>query len=145
MIESFQGQYRFLSNFYPAAVELDGLLYRSVEHAYQAAKTNDKAERDRIRSCEKPWQAKRLGRTVTLRGDWEEIKLDVMFRLLRDKFSQSHLRDLLMATGDARLIEGNDWGDTFWGVAWGRGHNHLGKLLMQVRDELRRMNTKEPK
>jgi ribA/ribD-fused uncharacterized protein len=136
-IDSFTGDYTFLSNFYPAPVTFDGLLYPTTEHAFQAAKTLNYMERREIQSLAKPGDAKRRGRTVTLRDNWEVLKNHVMFGLLRDKFSKGHLRDKLLATGDAKLIEGNTWGDTYWGVCNGHGQNHLGTLLMAVRDELR--------
>ena len=135
-IEEFQGEYRFLSNFYPCAVKFDGQFYPTVEHAYQAAKTYDKAAQNVIRQAEKPGQAKRLGRRVTLRPDWERVKESVMIGLLRQKFSEPVLQKRLLATGQRELIEGNDWNDTYWGVCRGRGENKLGKLLMEVRKEL---------
>jgi|SRR5215472_9972582 len=136
MISEFKGKYQFLSNFYPAPVRLDGLFYRSVEHAYQAAKTNSPKEREDIRKTIKPGDAKRLGRKVTLRDDWEVVKLSVMMQLLQDKFSALPYSVGLIATGDEELVEGNNWGDTFWGVCAGQGENHLGKMLMQIRKEL---------
>lgn len=144
-IDRFDGEYRFLSNFWPATCWLrDGLGdYPSVEHAYQAAKTTDLEWRKRIRSAESPGEAKRLGRQLPLRADWEKIKLDVMFSLVWQKFAcglGNPLPEKLLATGDAELIEGNWWGDTFWGVCRGKGENHLGKILMEVRRILRTEN-----
>jgi len=138
MIKSFTGEYRFLSNFYPAVVVLDGKEYPTVEHAYQAAKTADEAEREKIRLAASPVQAKRLGKVVSLRSDWDAVKLQIMEDLLRQKFSIPHLKDKLLSTGDKELVEGNWWGDTFWGVYEGEGENHLGRLLMKIRDELRK-------
>ncbi|KKN90113.1 hypothetical protein LCGC14_0232290 [marine sediment metagenome] len=138
MIDSFNDKHRFLSNFSVSHVKLGGITYPTVEHAYQAAKTLDKTERLRIQRAAGPGRAKRLGRGVTLRPDWEGTKLRIMLNLLRQKFQFPKLRDLLLATENQELIEGNHWGDTFWGVCQGEGENHLGKLLMQVRDELRR-------
>lgn len=142
-ITSFTGRYRFLSNFYPAAVVLDGVLYQSVEHAYQAAKTLDHKERKKFQvPLLPPADAKKMGRGVTLRPDWESVKLNIMLVLLRDKFygtNPGHLTEQLLDTGDAELIEGNWWGDIFWGVCNGIGENHLGKLLMQVREEISRL------
>lgn len=137
-INSFTGEYRFLSNFWPATVELDGLEYRSTEHAYQAAKTTDAAQRRRIRESVKPGDAKRLGQKVTKRPDWEEVKLDVMLDVVRQKFTKhKELKEKLLATGNVILVEGNTWNDTFWGVCRGNGQNHLGKILMKVREELK--------
>ena len=135
-IDEFQGENRFLSNFYPSRVEFDGVVYPTVEHAYQAAKTLDPELRKKVRDAVKPGAAKRLGRGVALRADWETVKCRVMFTLLRWKFHHQPLRGRLLATGDAELVEGNRWGDTYWGVCGGKGENRLGKLLMQVRKEL---------
>lgn len=135
-IESFVGDYRFLSNFFPAPVVLDGMTYPTVEHAYQAAKTLNRKERYRILADFPPSSAKRTGRHLTLRLDWDEVKLGVMLDLLRQKFRASKLKLLLLQTGCKELIEGNTWGDTYWGVCNGVGANHLGRLLMQVRREL---------
>lgn len=137
-IMRFSGDYRFLSNFYPARAIVNGLAFRSVEHAYQATKTLDMGARVEIMRAATPGQAKRLGQKVELRSDWEVLKLDIMYRLVRQKFTaDKDLRRQLLATGDRDLIEGNTWGDTFWGVCNGEGQNHLGKILMKVRKELR--------
>lgn len=133
MINNFSGQYRFLSNFSPAMVALDGVQYISVEHAYQAAKSFDAHYRMSIARCPTPTDARRLGRTVPLRSDWSDVKLAVMEHLLRQKFAQPFFHSKLMATGTAKLIEGNYWHDTFWGVCNGVGTNHLGRLLMLIR------------
>jgi len=138
MIDSFTGKYRWLSNFEPSTIEMDGLLYRTVEHAYQAAKTIDVAERIRVQRCDTPGIAKKLGQQVRLRKDWEDIKVDVMTKLVRKKFSVEPLRSKLLETGASKLIEGNWWQDTFWGVCRGKGQNKLGKILMKVRTELQR-------
>lgn len=135
-IDSFQGDYRFLSNFWYAKVVLDGVDYRSVEHAYMSAKTLDQSLRNQIRSFDKPGDVKRFCRTITLREGWEEVKFGVMLDLVRQKFYIEPLKSKLLETGDAELIEGNTWGDTYWGVCRGKGQNNLGKILMQVRSEL---------
>jgi ribA/ribD-fused uncharacterized protein len=138
-IDSFQGEYRFLSNFWPAVVEYEGITYPSIEHAYQAAKTLDRNERRRIAAIVEPGDAKRAGRALpNQRKDWEQVKLRVMEDCVRYKFTHhADLRDKLLATGDAELIEGNTWNDRFWGVCDGQGENHLGKILMKIRAELR--------
>jgi len=138
VIDSFRDKYRFLSNFYTAEVVFDGARYPSVEHAYQAAKTLNYDERDQIRVATTAGIAKKLGRKVTMRKDWEEIKLAVMRDLVWQKFERhpENARKLL-DTGDATLIEGNWWGDKFWGVCDGEGENHLGKILMNIREDLR--------
>lgn len=137
MIARFENEYWFLSNFYPAVVEWDGQVYPSSEHAYQAAKTLDPYSREIIRQAPTPGMAKKYGRHVLLRPDWEQAKLSVMEDLLRQKFAPgSALADKLLATGDEELIEGNWWGDVWWGVCNGVGQNHLGKLLMKIRADL---------
>lgn len=137
-ITEFQGKHRFLSNFWPASVILGGIEYPTVEHAYQAAKSIDPDYRKRVLACERPGKAKRLSRSVTLRSDWESVKVDVMFDLVKQKFTRhEHLKNLLFDTGNSMLIEGNKWGDTFWGVCRGQGQNHLGKILMTIRKEIK--------
>lgn len=136
IIDSFRDEFAFLSNFYPASVTLDNFHYRTVEHAYQAAKTFDAAQRAMIALYSSPATAKQFGKKVTLRNDWELIKEQAMLDLLRQKFAIPELRAKLIATAKARLIEGNYWNDTYWGVCNGQGKNRLGILLMKVRDEI---------
>jgi hypothetical protein len=134
-INKFQGRYRWLSNFWSCFVTLDGVEYPSVENAYMAAKTLDFEERKQFEGVF-PGEAKRLGRELELRDGWDAMKLDVMEKLLRQKFAHgTELAQRLIATHPAILIEGNDWGDEFWGVnnKTGVGENHLGKLLMKIR------------
>jgi len=133
----FRDEYAFLSNFYWSEIEYEGVLFPTVEHAFQAAKTMDIDERRKISATPAPGSAKRLGRRVKLRSDWERIKVGLMRDLLRIKFSDPDLAARLLATGSADLIEGNNWNDTFWGVCRGRGRNMLGQLLMEVRGEIR--------
>lgn len=138
MIGQFQLQYRFLSNFWPASIYFDEMYYTSVEAAYQASKTSDLESRKEICNA-KPGRAKRLGRVVPLREDWEEVKLDIMYQLVLQKFNKpGELQEKLLATGDQKLVEGNWWGDDFWGVnlRTGMGENHLGKILMKVRSDI---------
>lgn len=139
-IVSFAGSYRFLSNFFPAPVMFEDHEYPTVEHAFQAAKTTSEKERRAIRSQSTPGRAKAHGRKVELREDWERVKLDIMYQLVRFKFETNpELCAKLLAT-KGQLVEGNYWHDTFWGVCEGEGHNHLGKILMRVRDELSDMS-----
>lgn len=136
-IDSFTGDHKFLSNFYPCKIMLDDVEYPSVEHAYQAAKTTDTDDRKPFHQHPLPTagQSKKLGRKLKIRPDWESVKLQVMEELLIQKFADSTLKKQLQETGDAKLIEGNWWGDTFWGVDQKKGgKNHLGKLLMKIRD-----------
>lgn len=135
MISRFEDEYHFLSNFYPCKVELDGVTYPSTEHAYQAAKTIDITERIQFQTGT-AGQAKRNGRKVTVRYDWPIVKLSIMESLLIQKFSYKELGDLLMATGNEMLIEGNNFHDIYWGVCGGVGENHLGQLLMHIRENL---------
>jgi len=140
-IASFTGKNRWLSNFWLTSVEFEGVRYPSSEHAYQAAKTLDLAQREEIRVSGSPGNAKRLGTKVTLRPDWEEIKLGVMEGVLVQKFSEeTPLHEMLKeTTGD--LKEGNWWHDNFWGSCacekcGDKGQNHLGKILMRIRSTL---------
>ncbi len=135
-IDSFRGQYRWLSNFYPYPVRYEGTLFPSVEHAYQAAKCLNKQDRSKFLEIDAK-AAKALGRKVECREDWDQVKIGVMRELLRKKFPlESDLAEKLINTGAAELIEGNWWGDSFWGVFQGNGENWLGKLLMERRGVL---------
>lgn len=142
-IDSFQGPNRFLSNFYYCTITFEGRVYDTVEAAYQAAKSLDPLTRAAIAHAETPGEAKRMGSKITLRPDWEQIKPYVMLSLLMKKFSDPVLQKMLLETGDEELIEGNNWGDTYWGVCNGKGKNNLGKLLMDVRDFYRRLKDKK--
>jgi ribA/ribD-fused uncharacterized protein len=140
-ITEFRGDYFFLSNFYLAEVELNGMKFRSLEHAFQAAKTLDYVERDEIRRRQTPRAAKQMGQGLKLRRDWQSVKVKIMEHLVRDKFTRTEdLKAKLLATGDRLLVEGNTWGDAFWGMVKREGgmvgNNHLGEILMKVRKEL---------
>lgn len=138
-ISRFMGETRWLSNFEYATVEFENELYLTTEHAYQAAKTLNQSQRKAIRDEISPSVAKKMGRKVTIRDDWESVKLQIMYDLNLQKFSKHpELQKLLLNTGDALLEEGNNWGDTYWGVVDGKGENHLGKILMKVRAEIRK-------
>lgn len=136
-ITHFTGDYRFLSNFWYANVEYDGRLWPSVEHAYQAMKSSDRAYQDKF-MYGTPGNAKRLGKNPPARRpDWDGVKLRIMETCVRSKFQITRsLGDELLDTGDAELVEGNHWGDVYWGVCRGVGENNLGKILMKVRAEL---------
>jgi ribA/ribD-fused uncharacterized protein len=138
IIDSFRGDFSFLTNFYRSTIYYDGEKYPTVEHAYQAAKTLDPKMRTMIRTAKTPGIAKILGRSVTLRPDWDSIKMHVMRTCIKKKFENPFMKPLLLATGNAKLVEGNTWGDREWGVYQGEGKNLLGKILMEVRDELRK-------
>lgn len=134
-VSGFRGKYRFLSNFYEVPIFMDNLMYSSVESAYQAAKSMAVSDRVMM-SVTTPKEAKKLGKTLILRHDWEKAKDTVMMGLLFQKFSKESLSDKLLATGAAKLVEANTWGDTYWGVCNGVGQNKLGQMLMFVRKML---------
>ena len=135
MIDSFRDGYFFLSNFYSVPVCYQGVTYQNTEAAFHAQK--DLSRRNEFTSLS-PSGAKRLGRRVRLRGDWEQVKDDIMFDIVWYKFVQNpELAKQLIATGDEELVEGNDWNDRYWGVCRGVGQNKLGKILQRVRSELR--------
>jgi len=144
MIEEFQKEYRFLSNFHPVKVVLDGEIYPSVEHAYQAAKTLDLIWRNKIRECQTPGQSKRMGRNAPIRADWNDIKIKTMKHLLNQKFEDPQLLKKLLDTYPQHIQEGNRWGDKFWGICLktGRGNNYLGKLIMNIRNNYIMQETK---
>jgi N-glycosidase YbiA len=136
MIEKFQGKHRFLSNFWPSRVDMGIITYPTVEHAYQAAKTLDYNHRKRIALLDTPGQAKREGKLVVVRADWDEVKIMAMTFLVTQKFRIPELRKMLVDTGDEYIQEGNTWGDVFWGVCRGKGHNHLGHIIMDIRSKI---------
>lgn len=136
MIDKFRGKYWFLSNFYESPIEDENITYPTVEHYFQAQKTLNREEKLKISKATKPAKAKKMGRQVNLRKDWEDIKLQVMEKALRLKFQDPALRKKLIATGDEELVEGNPWGDRYWGVCNGSGKNKLGKFLMKIRKDL---------
>lgn len=138
VIDLFSGEYSFLSNFYIyKPITYHNLVACNVESLYQASKSSNEKDRKLIISL-MPAQAKRQGKLIELRSDWEEVKDQIMYELLTLKFQNSFLRDCLLATEDAELIEGNYWNDTYWGVCGGVGENKLGKLLTQVREEIKK-------
>ena len=138
-ITQFQGQYGFLSNFWPVPIKLGTIIYPSVEHAYQASKTNNAGIREQMQHLT-AGQVKRYARTLPLPSDWDEIKVGVMRELLIQKFTtDSFCRIELINTSPYILEEGNHWHDTFWGISPAGssiGQNNLGKLLMEIRATL---------
>lgn len=138
-IDRFDGEFAFLSNFYYSDIVYGkyGWCWPTIEHAFQAAKTLDDNYQSHILMAGTPGQAKRLGRSVALRPDWEQVKLGVMKELLALKFAPgTELAAKLIATGDRQLTEGNNWNDKYWGVCRGIGMNWLGRLLMDQRSFL---------
>lgn len=137
MINEFRGETRWLSNFVGQITTRDGRVWPTVEHAYQASKTKNRAEQEAVRACATPGKAKRMGRKVTMREDWDKVKLGYMRYFTSLKYTQNEdLADRLRGTGTQELVEGNTWNDTFWGVCKGVGQNQLGKAIMLVRNNL---------
>jgi len=133
-IKGFFEEYRYLSNFHLCPVMFDGVIYPSSENAYMAAKTLDLKLRKRFEIIA-PNKAKKLGQEIEVRDDWENIKLEIMDRILTDKFYRNlEEREKLLSTENKYLEETNWWGDRFWGVCKGTGANNLGLILMKIRD-----------
>lgn len=133
-ITSFKGEYRFLSNFWPSPFVYEGRTFPTVEHAYQCMKANTQEEYDGIINCKTPGETKKLAKKIKLRDSWDHVKFAYMRNFVECKFNQNpDLAEKLKATGDRELIEGNTWGDIYWGVCRGIGQNNLGKILMMVR------------
>jgi len=141
-ILAFSGEHRFLSNFWPSPVRLlvpgeqhEPVIFPSVEHAYQAAKKPHQMRHALLLMS--AGEAKRAGRKGILPAGWDATKVEIMRGLLKEKFApQTELSRMLLSTGEADIIEGNQWGDTFWGVCRGVGLNTMGRLLMARRAEL---------
>lgn len=144
VIDSFRGQYEFLSNFSPYGFcDNEGKYYKTVEHFFQSQKTLNPEEREKIRKAKSPKQAKALGRKIKLRKDWIDIRDRIMYTGLKLKFHQNpEIIEKLLRTEDYMLVEGNSWGDTYWGVCKGKGENRLGKLLMLLRYDYRKRQEK---
>lgn len=137
MITSFKDKYFFLSNFYEVPVIFDGIKYQNNEAAFQAQKCIDPKERSKFSELN-PSEAKKLGRKIELRSDWEDVKVDIMRKIVFAKFTQNPDLTLeLLNTKDEELVEGNNWNDKIWGKVNGEGQNLLGKILMEVREEIR--------
>lgn len=144
MITEFDGKYAFLSNFFYAPFVYDGIIYPTNEHFFQAMKTLDQEKRKQIAEAKTPGVAKRMGRQVQLREDWEQVKYTAMRVGVERKFdAHPGLAEKLIATGDAILIEGNSWHDNTWGSCFCpkcaaiAGKNWLGEILMERRKELK--------
>jgi ribA/ribD-fused uncharacterized protein len=136
-IDRFEGEYSYLSNFSEHTVYMDGRLWPTAEHAYQAAKTQNKIEKSMIAKQEKSGQAKKMGQKVSLRPGWKDIRIAAMRIIVAEKFLQHpDIAGKLIDTGDAELIEGNWWNDYYWGKCNGKGRNELGKILMSLRTYL---------
>ena len=137
-IDKFRDEFFFLSNFYPIELEIDGKKYKSSEHYYQACKALDEVEHDMVRDAATPAASKKVARMIdSFNKNWHDVRLGVMRKALSVKFAIPKLREALLMTGDAELIEGNWWKDTYWGVCNGVGENNLGKILMELREEFK--------
>ena len=137
MINRFRGEYYFLSNFYESPILYDGIQYQNAEAAFQAQKCAIKADRHAFSGLNAT-EAKKLGRQVSLRSDWESVKVNIMRDVVRTKFLKNpELSQKILATSEEYLEEGNTWGDRVWGTVNGSGANLLGKILMEVREELK--------
>lgn len=140
MIRSFHGQYGFLSNFWPSPILYNGTIWPTVEHLYQACKVGNQPPAE-VAALASPGEAKKWGRRVPLRPDWEDVKVKVMLFCLRMKFAQPGLREQLLATRPHELTEGNTWHDNVWGdcacpkCRGTMGNNLLGRLLTIAREE----------
>lgn len=145
-ITLFSGEYKFLSNFYECKIELDGIIYPTVEHAYQASKTNNINDKLIFSQMPTPAIAKRHGAIIRRIDDFDEIKLGIMENLIRIKFNNNNrLKELLISTGDKYIIENNTWHDNFFGSCVCKkcgdtGLNNLGKILMKIRGEINDAN-----
>jgi len=143
IIDSFRKPFGWLSNFSKTAITLDGITYPTLEHAFQAAKTDKIEDKAKIAATGNPVIVKRMGKKVKMKENWNEVRLGVMRTLVDLKFQDETLSEKLIATEDATLIEGNHWHDNYWGVCnckrcSNKEHaNHLGVILMEKRDQLK--------
>ena len=138
-IADFSGEMFFLSNFYQSRISIEGREFSSVEQYYQWRKCSDENDRKAIMSANTPGEMKRIGKRIKLVPKWDEIKLEVMYEGVKAKFTQNtQLAHKLLLIRDDKLAEGNNWGDTFWGVDYytRMGNNHLGKILRRVKGEI---------
>jgi hypothetical protein len=141
MIDSFKGPFSFLSNFFPAPIKTKLGIFPTAEHLYQACKTKDHQQQLMIMQLATPAEAKKVGKTLTIREDWDELKIGYMRKTVEYKFMQHwYLMTKLIETNHHKIIEGNWWHDNFWGVCScerckGKGLNHLGNILMNLREE----------
>ena len=143
IIDEFRGKYFFLSNFFVIPILYKGDWYVSSEHAFQAQKAINEKDRQYIQDARTPRIAKQRGNEIALRPNWRAIRMPKMYDILICKFTDNVLSKKLLETGGVLLIEGNSWGDRYWGMVrdkvtgeW-KGDNFLGKLLMKVRNEIR--------
>lgn len=143
IIESFHDTHYYLSNFYEHPMKVNGQSFKSNEHFFQASKARTPEDFEYVRASPTPGISKKRGREIKMRGDWDNMKNTIMMQGLRIKFADPELRQRLLDTGEDTLIEGNNWHDVYWGRCdcsdhGGDGQNWLGRLLMQLRAELRK-------
>lgn len=143
VVSSFRGEWACFSNFFPRAITVAGVRYPSVEHFFQCSKCTDLVEKENIRQCATPTEAKHLGRAARCRPDWNDVRVKAMYTGVKAKFVQhADLRAVLLAT-DNTIVEGNTRHNNFWGQCdcYDCQHvtskNFLGRILMKVRTELR--------
>lgn len=141
-IEDFRKTYYFLSNFFPSTVSYKDCEFPTVEHAFQAAKCTSAADFDKILNCRTPYEAKKLGRLVAIKDNWDSQRVNIMREILREKFcNNANLKELLVNTGQRKIVEGNYFHDNYWGQCLCEEHRHiqgenmLGELLMKIRNE----------
>jgi ribA/ribD-fused uncharacterized protein len=143
IIDSFKNEHNWLSNFFKSPITIDGITYPTIEHAFQAAKTDVIEEKLKIVANANPVIAKRIGKKVQLRENWDELRVEIMRKLIDLKFQDEVLAEKLIATGDATLVEGNHWHDNYWGAcscakcSGKTQSNNLGLLLMEKREKLK--------
>ena len=140
MVESFRGEYRYLSNFQAVKIIFEGIEYPSIEHAYMSAKSDSMEWKSKCADKNiTAGKIKRLSHTISLKADWDDIKLDVMTEVIDQKFNQEPFNTLLLDTGDKYIQEGNRHNDTFWGfcLETNKGENNLGKLIMEKRNMIK--------
>lgn len=142
MIYRFINNYHFLSNFYETDIFIQNRKYKSLEHAYQAFKSKNFSEHEWIRNAPTASKAKSFGKKIKVRDNWDDIKYNVMLKLVRLKFKNEELKKMIIETNEEELVEGNYWHDNIWGNCTCEkckdieGKNWLGKILMKVRDEI---------
>jgi N-glycosidase YbiA len=136
----FIGRWAFLSNFCPSPITIGGITYPTAEHAYQAQKAYKDEDRQKVLNAKTPGEAKRIGRNIPTRGDWNAVRIDVMRAVIAAKFAEPSMARRLIETGNIEIVEDNYWGDQFWGVCAGSGQNWLGRLLMEERARLKGLN-----
>lgn len=135
-IRGFFDNYRFLSNFHVSPCYYNGNCYMSTEHAFMAQKATNKEDHVYVASATTPQEARKRGKTILLRPDWDDIRIEVMYQVNLSKYQDPLMRRRLQMTGNRYLEETNWWNDKFWGVCNGVGENNLGKVLMRVRETL---------